>query len=91
MKKQIMLLIMTLLIPSVVYAHHGREEVIIWGIMFFLSLIISLILLKRISRHITINNKFAKFVVLFMIEIVLLYLLTIILFTLGLLVLCLVL
>ena len=77
MKRKIFLLIMTLLTPIAVFAHDPGGYIISMGIVFFLSLILSLFLLKQISRFININNKFVKFAVLFIIEIVLLFLLTI--------------
>jgi hypothetical protein len=78
MKKQNILLLMGFLTPSVVFAH-GEEAVWYLAIVFFLSLILSLILLYLISRGITISDKFVRFVVLFFIEIGLLFLLTIML------------
>ena len=79
MKKKIEFLVTTIFIPSAVMAHNPGGAVMFYGIMFILSLIISLILLKRVHRHLTIKNKFFGFVVLFVIEIGLLFGLTIIL------------
>ena len=76
--KKIMLLLAALFIPVIVFAH-GVE--ILWyvgSILFLPSLVISLFLLKWIKRCIVISNKFARFLVLFIIEIVLLFFLIII-------------
>ena len=76
--KKLTILLSALCIPAVAWAHNPGGAMVSWAIMFFLSLIISLFLLRRIRRHITINNKFIRFIVLFVIEIVLLILLMII-------------
>lgn len=73
MNKNILLTI-TLFIPSVVLAHDPGGMAKIWFVMFFSSLIISLILLSKIRRYITIKNKIGRFIVLFIIEIGLLFL-----------------
>ena len=67
-----------LCIPAVALAH-GAEVVFIFSIplTIFLTAIISLILLKWISKRIVIINKLLKFIVLFMIEIVFVLLLSI--------------
>jgi len=78
---------MSIFIPSVVLAHNPGGFVMSCGIMFFLSLIISLILLNRIRKRVTITNKFWRFMALLVIGIILLLGLTIILsYTLGVLV-----
>ncbi|MDR1761223.1 MAG: hypothetical protein LBR55_02110 [Bacteroidales bacterium] len=84
MKKKIELLIMTIFIPSVIFAHNPGGASISWGIMFIISLIISLLLLKKIRKHIAIENKFLRFATLFVIEVTLLFFLTIaLMLTLG--------
>jgi len=83
MNKRNILLIMGVLTPSVVFAH-GEEILSSLFIVFLLSLILSLILLERISRILTVNNKLTKFFILFITEIILLFLLFVALFyTLG--------
>ena len=84
MTKRIILTIMILFTPFLVLAHNPGGYVMSMGIMFLLSLIISIFLLKRISRNVNINNKFIRFAILLVIELVLLFILTIALsFTLG--------
>ena len=84
MTKRIILTIMILFTPFLVLAHNPDGYVMSMGIMFLLSLIISIFLLKRISRNVNINNKFIRFAILLVIELVLLFILTIALsFTLG--------
>ena len=56
------LLLATLLTPSVAWAH-GEQVLIPLGIMFVISIGVSIILLNRISIDVTINNELAKYVV----------------------------
>jgi cell division protein FtsX len=89
MKKYI-LLFATLLIPIMSYAHSFEQFALITAsIAFFPSIIISIILLTKISKRITAKNKWKKFFVLLLIEIILICVLTIILgCLLGLLIYC---
>jgi len=70
MERKLLLLLTTFLIPSALWAH-GEQVLYILGTTFFVSLIISFIMLMLIRKRITVNNKLAKFVVLFLIEIAL--------------------
>jgi hypothetical protein len=82
--KKLTILLSVLCIPAVAWAHNPGGYVMSLGVSFFLALIISLVLLKRIAKNVGISNKFIRYIVLFMIEIVLLLFLTIILgYTLG--------
>lgn len=75
---------MILFTPFLVLAHNPGGAVVSMGIMFLLSLIILIFLLKRISRNVNINNKFIRFATLLVIALVLLFILTIALsFTFG--------
>ena len=70
--------------PVVVFAHNPGGALMSIAIIFIISLIISLFLLKPIRRNIKIDNKFLRFLTIFFIEIVLLFLLNLVLsYTLG--------
>jgi len=69
MNKKIIFLISTLLMPVAAFAHDPGGALLSMGIVVILSLIISLLLLKSISRYINIDNKFLRFLALFFIEI----------------------
>lgn len=71
---------MALFIPSVALAHNPLAYVASLGVIFFMSLIITLFLLKQIRKRITIKDKFLKFIALFFIVIGLLFFLNIILY-----------
>jgi hypothetical protein len=82
--KKLTILLSTLCIPAVAWVHNPGYAMISWGIVLFLALIISLILLKRFSKSIVIYNKITRFIVLFTVEIVLFCLLTVVfMLTLG--------
>ncbi|MCL2329253.1 MAG: hypothetical protein FWC39_12180 [Bacteroidetes bacterium] len=66
-------MIPAIFIPSVVFAHNPGGALMSWVMMFGISLVASLFLLKKIRRRITIENKFLRFSALFAIEIVLLF------------------
>jgi hypothetical protein len=79
MKRIYAILIIIFLIPSLVSAHNPGGAMISFGIMIFLSLIISLFLLRFINRYVTVNNKYLKIVVLLIFELLMLFILTFIL------------
>ena len=78
MNKKNIILLTILLIPSVLWAHGIEILYYVSAMLLIPALPISLILLYKIRKRIVTNNKFAKFILLFLIEIVLLIALMII-------------
>jgi len=76
--KKLTILLSALCIPAVAWAH-GTEILYFFVALFCIpAVLISPFLLKRLNKHIVINNKFIKFIVLLIIEIIFIFLLLII-------------
>jgi len=60
-KIRVLFLIMIICFPNVAFAHNLGEAIIFCGLIFILSLIITIILLKQFNKMIFINNKFTRF------------------------------
>jgi uncharacterized BrkB/YihY/UPF0761 family membrane protein len=70
--------------PSVALAHEAVGFVVGWSALsFFISLIASFFLLKRFNQRNPIDNKFIRFIILFVLGLLLLCILTLSLYLIG--------
>ncbi len=74
--KRLFALLVSVLLPSMVFAHNPRGIFAVIGAFALISLIISFFLLRIIARRIHVPNKFIRFLLLFLIEIVLFVVIT---------------
>ncbi len=84
MNKTFKLILSLTFLPLMVFAHNPGGAIISYAISFFLGIILSLVIFKFTKQKIKIENKYLKFFALFVLELGLLLISTILLMsTLG--------
>lgn len=69
--KRLFALLVSVLLPSMAFAHNPQGLFAVFGVFALVSLVISFFLLRIIARRIQVQNRFIRFALLFLIEIVL--------------------